>query len=241
MSQFGANPAGREATRPRPAVDMLTVAAGIACRLWSCIALATGATLIALFVINRTWNDGVDQPLLFRLIVLAWSTLRDLEMTRLPSLDLDQRRLFHYTNRDFGDGFLMGSALAGLAAGTVLWMTASGLVRGDRCAWLRFVGLSAAVAAAIAAYGGWYVYQGGAPSGLALISITAVVPASLAFATHRQMGRSNRPQFSGSGPLVRPLLLLLITAHAALLVPALACAWILLGILVRWTWLTIAL
>ena len=186
----------------------------------------------------------MEQSLLFRLIAQAWFVLQALGATRLPGLDIDPRRLYHYTNRDFDDAFLIGSALIALIFAAAVWMTVYGLGRGSRWAFRSVVGLTSVAAVAIAAYAAWYISYGASADVLAVIAVAAAVPAALAATSFQQAIRPNPVEHAPAGrrnPLTRPALLLLLSAHALLIVPALACAWVLVGILVTQVWLAWAL
>jgi len=166
--------------------------------------------------------------------------LQALGATRLPGMDIDPRRLYHYTNRDFDDAFLIGSALIAFTFAAAVWMTGYGLGRGSRWAFRSFVGLSSVAAVAIAAYAAWYISYGASADVLAVIAVAAAVPAAVAATSFQQAIRPNPVELAPAGlrnPLTRPLLLLLLSAHASLVVPAIACAWLLVGILVRQVWL----
>jgi hypothetical protein len=93
---------------------------------------------------------------------------------------------------------------------------------------------------AIAAYAVWYISYGASAGVLVVIAITAAVPAAIAATSFPQAVRPSRLEHPAAGrwnPLTRPFLLLLLSAHALLVVPALTCAWVLVGILVRQVWL----
>ncbi len=231
--------------RGQPSEDRRTraiasLAAGVACWLWGGVAIVAGMSLLVLFAVNRAWADGVEQSLLFRLIAQAWIVLQALGATRLPGMDIDPRRLYHYTNRDFDDAFLIGSALIAFLFAAAVWMTGYGLGRGSRWAFRSFVGLSSVAAVAIAAYAAWYISHGASADVLAVIAVAAALPAALAATSFQQAIRPSPVEHAPAGrrnPLTRPALLLLLSVHAMLVVPALACAWVLAGILVRQLWL----
>jgi len=220
--------------------DISSVAALIACWLWGSVAIVAGLALLALFAINRAWADGVNQSLLFRLIAQAWIVLQALGATRLPGLDIDPRRLSHYTNLDFDDVFLISSIFIAFTFAAVVWTTFCGLRQGSRWAFRSVVFLSLVTAAAIAAYAAWYISYGASADVLAVFAITAAVPAALAATSFPQASRPDPLEPPAAGrrnPLTRPVLLLLLSLHASLVVPVLACAWVLAGILVRQVWL----
>ncbi len=196
--------------------------------------------LLAFLAITRVWDDGVQQSPLFRLISLAWVLLNAHEATRLPGLNIEPRRLYHYANRDFDDAFLIGSAVITFALAAALSMTASGLGRARRWAIWSFVSMTSVAALVIVAYDVWCLSQG-APAGfLAAIAFTAAVPAALATISCRQPIQPDPVEHDPSwrrNSLIRPALLLLFSAHALLVVPAFACVCVLVGVFVRQFWL----
>jgi hypothetical protein len=217
-----------------------TVAAGIACWLWGGVAIVSGVGLLVLLAISRASADGAEQPPLFRFIAQGWVLLHTLEGTRLPGLDIEPRRLSHYTNWDFVEAYLTGSALLAFVFAVALWLTASGLAHGCRWAFRIVAALSSVAAVAIAVYAVWCICYEVSADVLALIAIAAAIPAALAVTSFPQAFRPNPtedPAGRRRNSLTRPLLLLILSAHALLLVPAIACAWVVLGSLGRQVWL----
>ncbi len=216
------------------------VAACMACWFWAGLAIMACLALLALLAITRVWDDGVQQSPLFRLICLAWVLLNAHGATRLPGLNIEPRRLYHYANRDFDDAFLIGSALIAFALAAAFLVIVSGLGQGRRWAIWSFVGMTSVAALVIAAYDLWCLSQGAPADVLAAIAFAAAVPASLAATSCRQPIQPDPVEHDPSGrrnSLMRPALLLLFSAHALLVVPAFACVCVLVGVFVRQFWL----
>lgn len=220
--------------------DISVVAACVACWFWAGLALMSGLALLALLAINRAWDDGVEESLLFRLIAQAWFLVHALEATRLPGPNIDPRHLYHYANRDFDDAFLIGSAVIAFALAAAFLMIVSGLARGRRWALWSLLGMTSVAALVIAAYAVWGLSHGAPADVLAVIAFAAAVPAALAATLFHRAIRPDPfepPPGGRRNPLMRPALLLLFSAHAVPIVPALACTCVVAGILVRQVWL----
>ena len=189
---------------------------------------------------HRVSADGVEQPPFFRFIAQAWTLVHSLGGTQLPGLDIEPRRLYHYTNWDFDEAYLTGSALVAFVLAAALWMTASGLASGCSWAFRNVAALSSVAALAIAAYAALCIWYRVSVEVLAYMAIAVAIPSALAVTSFPQAFRPRPmepPEARRRNSLMRPLLLLVLSAHALLLVPALACAWVLIGILVKQVWL----